>query len=90
VVISIAASESPRALLAQTPHLSGRRRRLAFAGLQGGPAPGAILNTEIEKLIAAIKSAAPNLSDGNAEQIAFGTVSEWIMRCPLDFPPNAS
>jgi hypothetical protein len=70
--------------------VSGRRRRLAFAGPQGGPAPGAILNTEIESLIAAIKSAAPNLSDGNAEQIAFGTVSEWIMRCPLDFPPNAN
>ena len=70
--------------------VSGRRRRLTLAGPQGGPAPGAILNTEIDSLIVAIKSAAPNLSDDNAEQIAFGTVSEWIMRCPLDFPPNAS
>ena len=70
--------------------LSGRRRRLAFTGPQGGPAPGAILNTEIENLITAIKSVAPNLSNGNAEQIAFGTVFEWIMGCSLDFPPNAS
>lgn len=70
--------------------LTGRSRRLAFAGPQGGSAPGAILNTEIDNLIAAIKAAAPTLSDGNAEQIAFGTVSEWIMRCPLDFPSNAT
>lgn len=70
--------------------VSGRRRRLALAGPQGGPAAGSILNSEIESLIAAIKSAAPNLSNDNAEQIALGTVSEWMMRCPLDFPPNVS
>lgn len=70
--------------------VTSRSRRLNFAGPQGGPAPGGILNAEIDNLITAIKAAAPNLSDGNAEQIAFGTVSEWIMRCPLDFPSNAA
>lgn len=67
--------------------VTGRSRRLIFAGSQGGSALNAILNTEIDNLITAIKEAAPNLSDSNAEQIAFGTASEWIMRCPLDFPP---
>jgi hypothetical protein len=33
-----------------------RYRRLNFAGPQGGPAPGSILNTEIDNLIAAIKT----------------------------------
>ncbi|MCW3476642.1 hypothetical protein OL599_18930 [Rhodovastum sp. RN2-1] len=70
--------------------VTGRSRRLSLAGPQGGPEPGAILNTEIDKLIAAIKAAAPNLSDDNAEQIVLGAVSDWIMRCPLDFPPNAA
>ncbi|QWG23225.1 hypothetical protein KMZ93_25370 [Bradyrhizobium sediminis] len=62
-----------------------RSRRLSFAGPQGGPGPGSILNAEIENLIAAIKGAATNLSDDNAERIALGAVAEWIMRCPLDF-----
>jgi hypothetical protein len=70
--------------------VANRSRRLTFAGPQGGPTPGAILNTEIDKLVAAIKAAAPNLSDDNAEQIAYGAISEWIMRCPLDFTTDVA
>jgi hypothetical protein len=66
-----------------------RSRRLSFAGSQGDPAPSSILNTEIDNLIAAIKGAASNLSDGNAEQVALGAVAEWLMRCPLDFGSDA-
>lgn len=66
-----------------------RSRRLSFAGPQGGPGPSSILNTEIENLIAAIKGAATNLSEDNAEQIALGVVAEWIIRCPLDFNTDA-
>lgn len=69
--------------------ITGRTRRLAFVGPQGGPAPSNILNTELDALISAIKKAAPSLSDANAEEIALGTVSDWIMRCPLDFPSHA-
>lgn len=70
--------------------VSARSRRLSFTGPQGGPAAGAILNTELSALVAAIKSAAPNLSEDNAEEIALGALSEWIMRCPLDFPSHAA
>jgi hypothetical protein len=70
--------------------ISGRARRLAFVGPQGGPAPTTILNTELDNLIDAIKAGAPSLSQVNAEEIALGTISEWIMRCPLDFPTDAS
>jgi hypothetical protein len=69
--------------------VASRSRRLSFAGPQGGPTPNSILNTEIDTLISAIKGAASNLSDENAEQIALGAVSEWIMRCPLDFNTDA-
>lgn len=68
--------------------VNSRSRRLRFAGPQGGTTAGAILNTEIENLISAIKHVAPTLSTNNSEQIAFGVVSDWIMRCPLDFPEN--
>lgn len=70
--------------------ISGRGRRLSFVGPQGGSNPSGILNAEVEALIAAIKEAAPSLSSSNAEEIALGVVSEWLMRCPLDFPSNAA
>jgi hypothetical protein len=69
--------------------IASRSRRLEFAGPHGGPSPGGILDTEIESLVSAIKAAVPSLSNRNAEQIAYGAVSEWVMRCPLDFPPYA-
>ncbi|WOH50557.1 hypothetical protein [Bradyrhizobium sp. sBnM-33] len=65
--------------------VSTRVRRLSLAGSQGGPTPNLILNTEIDHLNAAIKAAAPKLADDLVEQIALGSVSDWIMRCPLDF-----
>ncbi|MCM2471293.1 hypothetical protein HGO35_21620 [Agrobacterium vitis] len=66
--------------------INSRARRLEFTGPQGGQTPGAILNTELDSLISAMRTAAPSLSEENAEQIAYGTISDWIMRCPLDFP----
>ena len=68
--------------------ISTRSKRLTFVGPQGGPAVNNIMNTELDTLVNAIKQAAPTLSDTNAEDIALGTLSEWIMRCPLDFLPN--
>lgn len=66
--------------------IKSRARRLQFAGPQGGSTAGAILHTELDALISAMRTAAPSLSNENAEQIAYGSISEWIMRCPLDFP----
>lgn len=66
--------------------INSRARRLQFVGPQGGATAGAILNSELDSLITALRSAAPSLSDENADQIAYGSISEWIMRCPLDFP----
>jgi len=63
-----------------------RARRLEFAGPQAGGSAGEILHAELDALIAAMQAAAPSLSAENAEQIAYGSICEWIMRCPLDFP----
>lgn len=70
--------------------VSRHARRLDMAGPQGGPAPGAILHSELASLTESIKEAVPSLSADNAEEIAIGVVSEWIMRCPLDFPASAA
>ncbi|MDZ5454758.1 hypothetical protein U1R88_34505, partial [Labrys sp. ZIDIC5] len=63
-----------------------RARRLEFAGPQPGGSAGEILHAELDALIAAMQAAAPSLSAENAELIAYGSICEWIMRCPLDFP----
>lgn len=41
------------------------------------------LEVEIDTLKANIIAAVPNLDRGTAETIAFGAVSDWLMRCPL-------
>jgi hypothetical protein len=57
--------------------------------LYGPPADGAahqILRTELESLMKALKEI-PNVTDASAHQLALGTLADWLMRCPLDFPP---
>lgn len=63
-----------------------RSRRLQFAGPQAGGSAGQILNAELDALITTLQTAAPSLSSENAEQVAYGAICDWIMRCPLDFP----
>ena len=70
--------------------IQSRASLLDFAGPQGGPTPGGILHAELENLTDAIRASAPSLSQTNAQEIALGTISEWILRCPLDFPDNVS
>ena len=41
---------------------------------------------ESESLTAQV-SAEANLSKGDVHQITMGTIAEWLMQCPLDFPP---
>lgn len=66
--------------------IRSRSRRLQFAGPKTGDTAGEILDMELDALIDAMKESAPSLSTENAEQIAYGAICEWIMRCPLDFP----
>lgn len=63
-----------------------RARRLEFAGPKAGGSAREILHAELDALIEALQLVAPSLSAKNAEQIAYGSICEWIMRCPLDFP----
>ena len=66
--------------------IRSRTRLLKFAGPHPANTAGEVLRVELEALVSAMQSSAPSLSTENAEQIAYGTICEWIMRCPLDFP----
>jgi hypothetical protein len=70
--------------------IASRATRLQLGGPAGGPDPGKILLSELDSLKDAVRQAAPNLTVIAAEKIALGTLSEWIMRCPLDFPAHAT
>ncbi len=69
-----------------TSAIKSRTRRLNFTGPEPGGSAGEVLRAELDALIVALKDAAPSLSTQNAEEIAYGSIYEWIMRCPLDFP----
>lgn len=55
------------------------RRLRGGAGGSGGDR----LDSEINDLKAKLIEAVPNLDPGLAETVCFGSVSEWLMRCPL-------
>lgn len=67
--------------------IARRTERLELIGVSPGITPPEILQQELEQLIAEIADALPALSKDNATSIAYGTLSDWLMRCPLDFPP---
>jgi hypothetical protein len=67
--------------------ISRHAARLSFYGNPEHATPHHILRSEVDSLTAELKQSIPNFSDGSAQQIALGTIAEWLLRCPLDFPP---
>ena len=66
------------------------RGRLSQLRLFGSPQDGdvrKILQDEFEGLVSRLRSQIPNISIESAEQLALGTISQWMMNCPLNFPP---
>lgn len=60
--------------------ISERLRRIKMGS---GTGSGDRLDAEINGLKESILASVPNLYQGTAETLAFGAVSEWLMRCPL-------
>lgn len=63
-----------------------RSRRLQLVGTSQTSPASMVLGDELDFIIDALRNEVPSLSTDNAEQIAYGVIYEWIMRCPLDFP----
>lgn len=65
-------------------------RHAAKLSLFGKPTHGTaheILRFEMETLVNELKLSVPNFSAESAQKIALGTIVDWLLRCPLDFPP---
>ena len=67
--------------------ISRHATMLSFIGSPEQATPQEILKSEVDALMAEFKQSVPNFSDDNAQQLALGTIIEWLLRCPLDFPP---
>ena len=63
-----------------------RRENKLFLKYNHDSAPSLVLQQTIDELKAELVVKVPNLDSGQAEDIAIGTVSEWLHRCPLNFP----
>lgn len=67
------------------------RRRLRHLQTMGVAQTTAhlILSSQFSELKQEVLKALPNLSDDDAEMVAYGTIASWLMMCPLDFPELA-
>lgn len=81
VAVEALRTMAPEAYEDVTRVTAQRLRRLGLGSRGAGNIDR--LDAEIDGLKSSILTAVPNLDPGTAETIAFGAVSEWLMRCPL-------
>ncbi len=67
--------------------IRARERGLETASLMAGETTPP-LPSLVDDLEARVASAAPGLGNGQALEIAWGTLADWLIRCPLDPRPN--
>jgi hypothetical protein len=66
--------------------LKKHREKLLFIDYGNHLGGSEVLHTVIDQLKSSIADTVPNLARAHSEEIALGAVSEWLHRCPLDFP----
>lgn len=62
-----------------------RLKRLKLVGAKASAEAASILELELDNLTSSIKERVPNIDPETADTLAYGVVSDWLMRCPLDF-----
>ena len=65
--------------------LDAEERRLIAAGTGSG-LPGQQITDSIGRIEVSLRSDLPDLLRSTITDIAVGTISDWLIRCPLDFP----
>jgi hypothetical protein len=66
--------------------LEAEETRLIAVGASSATMPAEQLETSTERIEVSLAKTLPTVSTGIVTQIALGTVSDWLIRCPLDFP----
>ena len=66
--------------------LEAEETRLVAVGLGSASLPAEMLHASTDRLERALATELPTLVGATVTRIAVGTVSEWLIRSPLDFP----
>lgn len=66
--------------------IEAEETRLIAVGTGSTTLPADQLQASMSRIEESLAKALPTLSTGVVTQIALGTVSDWLIRCPLDFP----
>lgn len=69
--------------------ISTEEQRLVLLGAQGS-APTEQLHSSVEKIQNSMTRDMPGLAAATISAISLGTLSDWLIRCPLDFPERRS
>lgn len=67
-----------------------KEKRLANIGTSASANPKSVLVQELEDLAQRIERAAPDLGADTRESIVQGTITGWLMLCPLDFDVSSN
>ena len=67
--------------------LDAEERRLIALGAGSG-APGEQLSESVRRIEQSLRTDLPDLTQSTIIEIATGTISDWLIRCPLDFPED--
>jgi hypothetical protein len=67
--------------------LNAEERRLVAAG-SGSGQPGQQITDSIVRIEQSLHNDLPSLPRSTATDVAVGTISDWLFRCPLDFPDS--
>ena len=67
--------------------ISSHSRALALSGHSPDGSAHSILSSALKNLTEDISANIPNFSNQDAEKLAYGSIADWLLRCPLDFPP---
>lgn len=62
------------------------RENYLFMATVSGNTPQEILTSSIQELQGTLQKQVRELHSISSEALAFGTVADWLLRCPLDFP----
>jgi len=65
--------------------INAEERRLLTVGAGTG-APIEQLTSSVSRIESSLKLELPTISTSIVTEIAVGTISDWLLRCPLDFP----
>ena len=69
--------------------INGEEQRLEATGAVG-EVPIAMLHNSLDRIERILQNDVTGVARATIQEISMGTVADWLMRCPLDFPRSAS